>query len=327
MDDVEGGVSMKGLGDVDTCLTFYQMATKARDNAIQRLQDDLVIAISNKYKKDKNAFSGQIGRMSFAQTLATSKNIQALRLRPNDWSDAMVTLTRMNIVLNEAVTDLVITIWRVPIDTVMGEIVKSFTVTTVANGYTTVPDNAPPDLPLLMPFVVNNELVEYWVTYDLTGKTARPKDTALQCVTCNKGTAPYSDYVTVYGAQLDSTGNFSNAAYDQFSHGLILDVDIRCNNESLVCREYKADDAISVTMAYASRFKAAELLIEYVLGATDVNRYTTMAREYLWGKRNHFRAEYDARVTYLAATIDVTSSNCYVCREATNQPRVHGILS
>lgn len=327
LDDVEGGVSMKGLGNVDSCLSFYQFATKARDNGIQRMQDDLVIAINNKYKKDKNAFSGQIGRMSYAQTLGLTKNVQGIRIRPNEWSDASITISRINIVLNDIIVGLPVKIWRVPVDTVMGDLVATFNVTTVANGYVTIPDNAPAILPLLLPFVYNNMEVEYWITYDLTGQTARPKDTALECVTCNKNISPYSDYVTIYGAQLDSTSNFSNSLYDQYSHGLIVDVDIRCNNEKLVCREFNEEDAISITMAYATRFKAAELLIEYVLGSPDVNRYTTMAREYLWGKRNHFRSEYDNRVIYLAATIDVTSSNCYVCREQVNQPRVHGILS
>jgi hypothetical protein len=327
MDDVEGGVSMKGLGDVDSCLTFYQMATRARDNGTQRLQDDLIIAISNRYKKNKNAFVGQIGRMSYAQSLGIAKPVQAIRMRPIDFSDAVLTISRMTIILNEVVTGLVVNIWRVPVDTVMGTLVNSFSVDTVANGYVTIPDTAPPSLPLSLPFVYQNQMVEYWITYDLTGQTAQPKDNQLESATCTKGVLPYSDYVQVYGAQLDSETNFSGYNLDTYAHGLILDADIRCNNEELVCREYSEDDAIAITMAYAARFKAAELLIEYVLGAPDINRYTTMAREYLWGKRNHFRAEYDARVLYLASTIDVTSSNCYVCRETANQPRVHGILT
>jgi hypothetical protein len=95
----------------------------------------------------------------------------------------------------------------------------------------------------------------------------------------------------------------------------------------LFCREYSEDDAVAVVMGYATWYKAGELLIEDVLKQPDVNRYTTMAREYLWGKRNHFRKEYENRIIYLAAVIDVMASNCYVCREQVNQPFFSGIYT
>lgn len=327
MDNVPGGVHMKALKDVDTCKAFYDMAIGARDTAIHTMQGDLVVAMNNKYKKDKVAFVGQIGRMSYAQTLGISHPIQGMRIRPYEYSDAVLNISRINIILNAAVT-LTVKIWRIPLDYNAGDLIKSFPVTTAANGYTPVPGSAG-DFPIVLPFVYNNMPVEYWITYDTAepGTPVAPKDTTLICNSCPKGGHPYSQYVNVYGVQMDNYNNFLSPLFDAFSHGLILDADIRCSNEQLFCREYKDDDAVAITMAYATQFKASELLIEEVLKSPDVNRYTTMAREYLWGKRNHFRAEYDARVTYLALVIDVTVSNCYVCRETKNQPFIQGILS
>lgn len=325
LDDLEGGVHLKALTRVDACKNMAQMALGARDRAIKRLEDDLIVAINNRYKKDKTTFSGTIGRMSYAQSLGVSRNLQGMRIRPNDWSDGLITMNRLQIILNQAVT-VTVRLYRVLVDSVMGEEIAAWPVTTTANAYTLVPIGS---TPVKMPLVYNGEMVEYYLLYDISepGTPVQPKDTGIQCGTCNKGVAPFSDYVTVWGVQANSATNLADKLTDQYSHGLIMDVEIKCDNEALFCREYKEDDAVSVVMAYCVWYKAGELLIEDVLKQPDVNRYTTMAREYLWGKRNHFRAEYESRLTYLAAAIDVTASNCYVCREQTNQPFITGIYS
>lgn len=325
MDDLPGGVHLKALTRMDACKNMAQMALTARDNAIKTLENDLIIALNNRYKKDKNTFAGQIGRMSYAQSLGVVKPWQGMRIRPNDWSDGMITMTRLHIILNQSVT-LTVKLYRVFLDSVMGEEIAAWPVTTTANAYTVVPIGANP---IKMPLVYNGEMVEYYLLFDTSepGTPVQPKDTAVQCSSCNGGIAPFSDYVTVYGVQVDDPSNLTDKLTDAFSHGLILDVEIKCDNERIFCREYVEDEAVAVAMAYATWYKSGELLIEDVLKQPDVNRYTTMAREYLWGKRNHFRSEYESRVNYLGAVIDVQASNCYVCRTQTNQPFYSPIFS
>lgn len=325
MDDLPGGVHLKALTRTDACKTMAQMALTARDNAIKTLENDLIISLNNRYKKDKNNFSGQIGRMSYAQSLGVSKPWQGMRIRPNDWSDGMITMTRLQIILNQAVT-LNVRLFRVLLDSVMGEEIAAWPVTTNANAFTLVPIGSDP---IKMPLVYNSEMVEYYLLYDTgeAGGPVQPKDTGIHCVPCNGGVAPYSQYVTVSGVQADDATNLQNKITDTYSHGLIMDVEIKCDNEKLFCREYQEEEAVAVAMAYATWYKAGELLIEDVLKQPDVNRYTTMAREYLWGKRNHFRSEYESRINYLGAVVDVTQSNCYICRSQPNQPFYSPIFS
>lgn len=325
MDDLPGGVHLKALTNIDACRNMAKMALGARDNAIKTLTNDLIVALNNRYKRDKNNFAGQIGRMSYAQSLGVSRSFQGMWIRPRDYTDGLITVNKMQIVLNQAVT-VTVRLFRVFLDSVMGEEIGAWTVNAAANAYTIVPTGTDP---IKMPLVYNGEMVEYYLLYDITepGTPVQPKDTGIQCSSCNKGVAPFSDYITVTGVQLNNTSMLNDRLTDQYSHGLILDVEIKCDTEKLFCREYLEDDAVAVTMAYATWYKSGELLIEDVLKQPDVNRYTTMAREYLWGKRNHFRAEYESRVNYLAAVIDVTASNCYVCREQPNQPFFSGIYS
>ena len=317
MDDLPGGIHMKALKHIDSCKTFMQMATGARDNAIRMLEDDLVVALNNKYSKSKRAFVGSIGRMSYAATLGTSGRYQGIRIQPWDYSDGMITLHRFYMAVN-ATVNFTLRLYRVPRNTVMGEEIASWPITATANTWFT--QNL--TVPLKLPLIYNSELVEYWFIYDLEepGTPFAPKDNKIECSTCDQATGKLGDFVNAWGVQFDDLNALNNHSSDVYAHGLSLGVSIKCDNESLFCREYNDQDAIAVTMAHAVRFKAGELLIEDVLKSPDVNRYTTMAREYNWGKRNHFRAEYDSRIQYLAQTINVDESNCYVCRETVNQP-------
>lgn len=315
---------MKALTRIDACKTFMQFAIGARDNAIQTVENDLIVALNNQYKKDKPNFIGQIGRMSYATSLGVARPWQGMQITPHAAGDGVITLNRMFIVLNGAAT-VNVKILRVIVGSVMGEEVASYPVTTTANNYTPVDIGT---TALKLPLMYQGNTVEYYVVYDLTGAPGvQPKDTGINCSTCNGGIQPFSNYVTVRGVQFNDTSSLNDKITDAFSHGLVLDVEIRCDNEQLICREYSADDAVAVVLAYCVYFKAGELLIEEVLKQTDVSRYTMMAREYLWGKRNHYRAEYEQRLLYLSTSINVTDSNCYVCRNTTNQPFFAGIYS
>lgn len=324
MDDIPGGVHMKAIKTIDACRSFYQIALGARDNAIKTVEHDIVIALNNQYKKDKPNFIGQIGRMSYAGSLGVSRNWQGMQITPYSTGDGVITLTRLFLVLNEAAT-VDVKIYRVIVGSVMGEEVASYPVTTTANNFTQVDIGA---APVKFPLTYNGEAVEYYVMYDLSGAPGvQPKDTGINCSTCNGGIQPFSDYVTVRGVQLNNPNQLNDKLTDAFSHGLTMDVEIRCDSEQLICREYKADDAVAIVLSYCVYFKSGELLIEDVLKQPDVNRYTMMDKERLWGKRNHYRAEYDWRLSYLSTSINVWDSNCYVCNKTVNQPFIGGILS
>lgn len=328
LDDLPGGVHMKALKHADDTKPFYDMATDSLLNAAKFLEDDIVVALNNKYKKARMNFVGQIGRPSFAQSLGVSRQYQGIRLKPVAYSDAVATVTSLMLIVNES-QSFKIYLHKVPYGSTMGEEIRRWDITTTANAYATLVIDAA-EGGLKLPFVENGVQYEYWFFWDRVeaGGTVQPKDTKIECATCGKtaGTT-LADFVRVDGVQFDSLAGLNYANYDQYSHGFILNVSIKCDNSQLFCREYNDQEAVAVTMARAVWFKAGELLIEEVIKSPNINRYTTMAKEYLWGKRNHFRTEYDGRIKYLADVIDVSASNCYICRQVTNQPFHAGIFS
>jgi hypothetical protein len=116
----------------------------------------------------------------------------------------------------------------------------------------------------------------------------------------------------VAGDDLNSLPYFTNYLSGL---GLSMEVDAGCDASSIICTMFNDDIAARTAMAYAARYKAGELVHEYILKSNNINRYTMSNREFLWGKRNHFRKEYNDRVTWLSQTADINSIDCYVCND------------
>lgn len=312
LEDLEGGLNMRGVSVLDSCKNFAQMSLFARDGAVKRLEADVLTALSLKYKTGKGAFIGNIGRPSYATTLQTNKRFQYLRMRPAQQSDAVMKVTGLRVIVDRAAT-LNVRILSVPEGGNQGTEVFAGSAEAQANTYATIP--VPTETPLMLPLSVQGQPMEYYVIWDkVAAGGANPKDLKLDC-NCGFKNNPIAEYMKLEGGEVEDDQMLSTGSKDVYSHGIVLDVDVRCVPGNLICREYDRENAIAVTMAYATMYKAGELLIESVMSSNEINRYTMMNREYLWGKRNHFRKEYETRIQYLASTIDVSSSDCYICRE------------
>lgn len=331
LDDLPGGVHMKAIKTADATKGLYPMAIGSLNNARKLLENDLITALNSRYKKGRKNFVGQVGRMSFAQNLNASADLQGLRIRPVDYNDGVITLTKITHIIN-LTASYNIYVARAEYngrtsEVVNAEVIKTYPINSVANAYTSIFIEQP-DGGLKLPLVQDGQMLQYFIYFSRTeAGGAFAKDNKIVCSTCGSAnTLKLADFLEVKGANFASVSSLSGS-FDEYAHGLTLDVSIKCDNEKLFCGQYVEDDAVATTMAHAVQFKAGELLIEEVLKSPDVNRYTTMAREYLWGKRNHFRKEYEDRINYLANSIDVTASNCYVCREQPNTPFFAGIYS
>lgn len=312
-DDLEGLPQLRSSMNLEACKSMAQLALDARDEAIRRLEGDLLIGINSLYKKAKNNYLGTIGQLSYAGSLPANKKYQGQRWRANGISDAIIKISRLQIIVSQDIATEVLIIRALP-GSAMGETIYTLPVDADANIYKNVP--LPDNLPISLPLTVNGQPAEYYLLYDRG--TANPKDNKTECLPCQKGgQSSIAQYIQVNGAQVESLGELNTVTNgDIYARGLIADVDIRCNNETLVCREYDANDVIALAMSYTVRFKYGELLIEKIMSSGEINRYTTMNREFLWGKRNSYKKEYTDRIAYLASVIDVGASDCYVCKES-----------
>lgn len=310
LDELEGGVNMRGLTNVDSCRNFAQLALTARKTAVKKLYADMLAALSKKYQTGKTSFVGALGRPSYTGNITANSRYQFMILNPKEKSDAVLTITGLRLILNQAINTTV-KILRVIEGGNQGEEIFTADLLTVANTFTPVPLGA---ASISLPLTVNREKVNYYVMWDrgIDG-TAVAKDIKPGCL-CPGGTG-YEPFVDVYGFEAADINMLTAGSKTQYTQGFSMDVEIRCVQGNLICREFDNENAIAVVMAWCVMYKAGELLIEELLKSNEVTRYTMMNREALYGKRNHFRKEYEDRIPYLASTIDVSSSDCYVCRD------------
>lgn len=317
IDEVEGGIDLKTVKGVDNCKNLAEKMLGARDKAITTLGDDLIIAISNRYDKAIGPYKGPIGRPSYAATLSNTRQFQGIRLRPKYHTDATVVLKRFQIIGNNAVSlDVYIVRTEEGYNGTGGVVVFSDTINTTANNYTavTLPNDAQGNPGLELPLQEDGKVYEYWLYWDKQLTAFLPKDTSINCNCSSTAKGVLDDYFTIQGTSFtDSTAMVSSGTLDGYSHGIVLDVEIICESKYFICREYGDNEKVKVAMNYAAVYKAAELTIEAVLKSSEVNRFTLQNKEYLWGKRNHFRKEYDQRVQFAAAAMDPNNSDCFKC--------------
>lgn len=311
LDDLPGGITLRALDYMDSCNNMAEMSFRALESAALKLESDIAVVINDKYNKVASNFNGMIGQMSYSGTMNTERRWQGMIFRTANNSDAVMTVSRVMLVANE--TGIVnFKIIKASPGMAMGEEVFSGNINAVAHNYSSFDFTNP----LVMPLSDNGKQLDYFFLWDTsTVPGIQPKDNKIDCGCSAAQTQTILSYLKPMGVELSSITNLQDGKVDNFTHGILVDAVIKCNNAELVCREYDENEAIAVVLSYAIWYKAGELLIEDVQKSPEVNRFTTMNREYLWGKRNHFRAEYDSRISYLSASLDLNSSSCFICKQ------------
>lgn len=313
LDELPGALALKDISNIDGCKDYFELAKESLLIAKKTFSDDVQIAMANQYT-DKPKFNGDLGNPSFAGFLGKSKPFQFMQVIPNRPGDATITLR--NIKLTVSATDVVDFFILVGHSGDIPQVIYTTQVNTVANFGVTIP------LPQnkVLPTTSNGrELHYYFVWKGDTGTAAR--DNKLSCG-CSGGNG-YDDFVYLKGGESDNLG-MENTRNDEFSHGFTVNVTVGCETGRLVCREFDAKNAIAVATSVSIQNKANEILIEKVLKSQNINRITMMNREHLYGKRNTFRAKYEATVQWLVLGLDVTKSGCWICNQ--NQMQIVNAL-
>lgn len=311
LDDLAGGVHLRALKDMSACHNLAELALAAKDEAIRLTSDDIVLALSEKFAKNKRFFKGEIGQRTYNGSEPLTRRYAGIRIRPQGLSDGVVTLKNVALSLDAPVGEVTLKVVRSLFRGTVGEVVAEIPVA-VPLPHVVIDLTLP--IPLRLPLQKDGKAVEYYIVYDRTdGGGILPRKNK---VSCNCGTAERAlhAFVDADGVTFDDIAELNKAVPSGYAMGLSAEVDVRCDNQNFICREYDENDSVAITLAHATRYKAGELLIEAVLKSPEINRYTMMNREYLWGKRNHYRAEYNSRINFLTEVVDITATDCYICK-------------
>ena len=306
LDEVEGGLMMRDVKQFDKCKSFLKIQTDAIDNAKKFFIADILAQLNLKYQVKKTNFIGEIGKISYTGSMQTTKRLQFLQLKPNN--DAVLQIDRLRVFLN---LDLTTKVWILKVEEGQTDGVMIYENEEVISQNKILTIEFQEGLKL--PLNIGGKKQNYFFVYEKLDNDIQPRDIKVHCG-CSGGDA-FAEFLFVTGGEAETFSELSTATTDVFTHGISLDVQIKCETGSVVCKEYNTNDAIAYVTAFAILYKSAELVIENVMNSSEVNRFTLLSNERLWGKRNHFKKEYNDRIKYLADNIDVTSSDCFLCRD------------
>lgn len=315
LDELEG-LSLDGLNGTENCEqgNLWELMQKARTNATLQFKADLLACIGNNFKNKRNNFSGVIGDTAFNATLPFSHEIMGLSLRPYEIVGGYFDLKKIGLMFNVTKT-LTISIFS---NKDFDNPIASYNMDTAANALQWVTLATPLRLPL---WHNDYSILEYYIVYSTDGSIL-PKNNKTDCGCGRSVAVTFKNWMLVNGIRGHVGTHYANFQTTKEMQGLVIDGSFTCETSRLICSdEYPLDftnDDRAMQMAYAVRFKAGQMLVQSILDSPNINRFTLLGREALYGKRNSYEKKYNDWISYLCENTEITNTDCLVCRPNPN---------
>lgn len=338
LDEVEG-LSLEVLKNVGDCVngSLWELMERARASSILSYKTDLMNYIGQRTLRRRQSFSGMIGDDRWNTRLQLSENFAGLTWQVAPVRSGFMRFKGVGMLFDSAGAFDVI-LYDNQSNTPLATWNVTAAQTTMLGQVTWFRLPTPLSLPL---YDSSKNYLRYWLIY-IPSTAPNPKDNRLNC---GCGNLPSYNVWSLNSPQFKSM-NPPNAKYNWFDwaimkgtrgnlltqreqqwliteemHGLVIDADFICKNEDIICKDLLDydNDELSMVQAYCTRYKAAEILIELILSSPKPNRFTLLDRERLWGKRNHYRKEYDGRIEYIGDQLTEQNrinliSDCLACK-------------
>lgn len=286
---------------------LWDLMKRAREQAIIAFKTDYSAQISTQWKQKLIPFKGEIGRREFNSDYPIKAFAgQSYVFAPI--KNGVFVIKRIGVAFNTTGT-VDINIYRNVDNDVYQTIAGIPTLANTLSWYT-LPQ--PLELPI---YDEGTEFLQYIFAYANTG--ARPKDNHLKCCSTVLNYSLYNPilqlsisdqryafarWCNVTGLTYDSIAEFKRypSGFANHAMGLIMDSEIRCDYRGIACNDddFKHSDIMTV-MAYATYYRAGAYLVDAILSSTNINRYTMLDRERLYGKKSSYLKEYRDRLQWL----------------------------
>jgi hypothetical protein len=167
--------------------------------------------------------------------------------------------------------------------------------------------------PIYLPFKDYDdcEVDSYVIMWDSLGDNVFKNKTDCGCGSKTK----YKQHYNVQGATFNG-GDMVNCSRHTF--GLSIKAKFICNPLDYICTLQECGDyAMSNVLSKALQFKAASNMVTQILDSNNINYYTLLNRENLFGKISHFEKRYGEYVDYITDQMEHRKySDCLKCKES-----------
>jgi hypothetical protein len=267
-------------------------------------------AITERFTKSDRDFSGFLGTKEFTQSLdVSSLKYAGLYLKMQPIVDGVMIVNNIAVMFEQTATfDILIYKQYVSSDTY--ELVDTIEgVESIANRYKLNVLETPIQLPMYDD--VEGQL-EYFFVYDTEGLT--PKNNAPLCGMCGRAEAKASYFVTKYGTRGDDIESLSDFTHNSgYAYGLSLNVDFKCDAESIICRMF------SISQEWANAYASAALLFagvavhNQILTSPEVSRANLLGADNAANQMGVWQGDFEQTIKWLAQNVDPSVNDCYVC--------------
>lgn len=321
LDELVGLVSMWQTAEASPDTTLAEYYLKSYNAAMRDTKKDVLKAIHDRYTKTEWDFAGSLGTKSFTQGLDVSDvNYAGIYLKMAPVIDGVMYLKSIGTMFEETETFNVFVYKRYIasnyyelVDTIEG-------VQSIANRYKA----NELEEPLVLPMYDDVEgQLEYFIVYETEGLT--PKNNEPRCGLCGRIENTAARFVQKYGTtgnDVEALGSWPNAS--GYAYGLVLDVEFKCETESVICRMFDALPQWRDAYAGAVLLRAAIMVHNYIVTSPEVTRDNLLNIDNVAAQMGIWQTDYEQSITWLGQNVNPDVNDCYVCNS--NKLKVTQVL-
>ena len=321
--DNKDGIPVQFIGGIADCAAggIWGILEAARADGIKNLVADLLTEFGTKYRPRWQDFSGYVGKQDAANAITGAKQYAAFEVKGKHIQSSL--RVRGFKMYSTLAGDVDVSLYSeddldTPLETV--------TVTTVARKWTAVAFTEDHIFDL---WDENHEDPKrYFLVWEIpTGDY--PRSNATTC--CNRS-ENYRSFLEVRGISVDSIADLAATGTALNSHGdvgmgISVDLSVFCAVGNYICgslnfgMETFSTTGIQWVIAKTAQHAGVMCLADQFVKSSNINTYTLLEREKVYGIRSHAQKEYLQGVRYIAENLPEGALQCFECREQRMQTR------
>ena len=301
--------------------TVWEILNDCRETAIRTFVADFTKELLKRAKLKQQPYYGVLGRRKHNADRAITNTYAGIHFFCKAIKSGTITIKGIHTLFSG--TGIV----TLEVYNNFNELLHTINLNTVADTFTEN-DITDIELPLYSDYVDN---LEYFFVYTVGAN--QPRNNELSCVGCTRRrlafnpNRPYftqsqsdsygwANYVMCGGLETDVL-EFMDAEYggNDYMNGLILEAEFRCNVGEVLCMDefdFKADP-LALAIAFAIRWKAAEIFADKIFSTTNLGFETLVNREDLATNQGEWIKKYTEYVEYIALKANLDKNDCLVC--------------
>lgn len=297
--------------------TLAEIARNAREQAVTLTKNAILNEILKYNEYQRQPFTGGIGKFNYSGNRTINQTYRGLKIFCADIIGGVLKIKNIRTVFST--TDS----FDILLYNNLGELIGTYPVNSIADQME--PNTVDIELPMHSEYIDN---LEYTLIY--SGMT--PKNISLvNCSAwsydepcCNQlGYKDWQDWVMVSGWTGDSL-NFIDCHVpflgSYYTNGLILDVELSCKCEEVICKDAFdfVGNPLAMNFALAVQLMGNINLIKSILGDTEISRLVLTARDTLVAFMNDFTKQWKDLIEKMGKNINIKLNDCYQCKDFYN---------